>query len=128
MDHNRLEPGTTYYYRISVVDRWNNEGALSETMAVTTLAPGEKNMVPLRVEGLRAILVSPSAHRISSTSCFAPVANRTFTATTFIVRPEPVSSRMTPPALDSPMRTASSKGPAFTATWLKSIAGAIMTT
>ena len=57
--NNRLEPGTTYYYRVSAVDRWNNEGPLSAPLAATTLRSDQKNMAPLRVEGLRAILVSP---------------------------------------------------------------------
>jgi hypothetical protein len=56
---NRLEPGTTSYYRVSAVDRWNNEGPLSMSVAATTLKSDQKNMVPLRVECLRAILVSP---------------------------------------------------------------------
>jgi hypothetical protein len=41
------------------VDRWNNEGPLSIPVAATTLKSDQKNMVPLRVECLRAILVSP---------------------------------------------------------------------
>src|ERR1035437_6715843 len=57
--NNHLEPATTYYYRVAAVDRWNNEGPLSEPFAATTLKSSQKNMTPLRVEGLRAILVSP---------------------------------------------------------------------
>ena len=57
--NNRLEPATTYYYRVAAVDRWNNEGPLSDTIAATTLKSSQKNMLPLRVKGLRAILVSP---------------------------------------------------------------------
>jgi hypothetical protein len=57
--NNRLEPETTYYYRISAVDRWNNEGPLSPVLTATTFKASEKNMQPLRVEGLRAVLVSP---------------------------------------------------------------------
>ena len=57
--NNRLEPATTYYYRVAAVDRWNNEGPLSLPFAATTLKSSQKNMRPLRVEGLRAILVSP---------------------------------------------------------------------
>jgi hypothetical protein len=57
--NNRLEPATTYYYRVSAVDRWNNEGRPSAPFAATTLPSDQKNMVPLRVECLRAILVSP---------------------------------------------------------------------
>ena len=57
--NNRLEPATTYYYRVAAVDRWNNEGPLSAPFAATTLKSSQKNMVPLRVECLRAIFVSP---------------------------------------------------------------------
>ena len=57
--NNRLEPATTYYYRVAAVGRWNNEGPLSEPFAATTLKSSQKNMTPLRVEGLRAVLVSP---------------------------------------------------------------------
>jgi hypothetical protein len=57
--NNRLEPATTSYYRVAAVDRWNNEGPLSATFAATTLNSSQKNMAPLRVEGLRAVLVSP---------------------------------------------------------------------
>ncbi|HOX55743.1 MAG TPA: glycoside hydrolase family 38 C-terminal domain-containing protein [Candidatus Paceibacterota bacterium] len=57
--NNRLEPATTYYYRVSMVDRWNNEGPLSPPVAATTLRSDEQNMPPLRVECLRAVLISP---------------------------------------------------------------------
>ena len=57
--NNRLEPATTYYYRLCAVDRWNNQGPLSAPFAATTLRSDQKNMAPLRVECLRAILVSP---------------------------------------------------------------------
>ena len=57
--NNRLEPAMTSYYRIAAVDRWNNEGPLSAPFPATTLKSSQKNMTPLRVEGLRAILVSP---------------------------------------------------------------------
>jgi chitodextrinase len=60
------------------VDRWNNEGPLSAPFAATTLKSSQKNMSPLRVEGLRAILVSPiSPHRFVNllfrTSCESDV-------------------------------------------------------
>ena len=76
--NNRLEPGTTYYYRVAAVDRWNNEGPLSAPFAAATLQSSQKNMVPLRVEGLRAILVSPiSPHNFVNllfrTSCESDV-------------------------------------------------------
>lgn len=57
--NNRLEPSTTYYYRVAAVDRWNNESSPSPPVAVTTLTPADINMSPRRVECLRAILVSP---------------------------------------------------------------------
>jgi chitodextrinase len=76
--NNRLEPATTSYYRVAAVDRWNNEGPLSEPFAATTLKSSQKNMAPLRVEGLRAILVSPiSPHNFVNllfrTSCESDV-------------------------------------------------------
>jgi hypothetical protein len=57
--NNRLEPATTYYYRVAAVDRWYNEGLPSMPVPATTLKSDQKNMAPLRVECLRAILVSP---------------------------------------------------------------------
>jgi Glycosyl hydrolases family 38 N-terminal domain/Glycosyl hydrolases family 38 C-terminal domain/Glycosyl hydrolases family 38 C-terminal beta sandwich domain len=57
--NNRLEPATTYYYRVAAVDRWNDEMPLSAPGSATTLRSDQKNMTPLRVECLRAILVSP---------------------------------------------------------------------
>jgi hypothetical protein len=59
--NSRLEPRTTYYYRVAAVDRGNHEGPASTAVAARTLDPKEKNLVPLRVEGLRAIAVSPIA-------------------------------------------------------------------
>ena len=57
--NNRVEPQTTYYYRIIAVDGGNQAGQHSEAVAVTTLASTVKDMTPLPVEGLKAILVSP---------------------------------------------------------------------
>ena len=59
--NNRLEPKTAYYYRVAPVDRANNEGPACAPVAATTLNSQEGNMIPLRVQGLRAILVSPLA-------------------------------------------------------------------
>ena len=56
--NRRLEPDTTYYYRIAAVDRWNNQGPLSPPVAAKTLFTSEKNAVPMQVQALRAILVS----------------------------------------------------------------------
>jgi hypothetical protein len=57
--NNRLEPDTTYYYRVAAVNRWNNQGAASPPVAITTLKVTDKNMAPLSVACLRAVLVSP---------------------------------------------------------------------
>jgi hypothetical protein len=57
--NNRLEPETNYYYRVAAVDRWNNQGPLSAAAAVTTLKSSESHRLPLRVECLQAIPVSP---------------------------------------------------------------------
>jgi hypothetical protein len=57
--NNRVEPETTYYYRVSAVDRWNNESPASAAVKATTLKSGEKNALPNRVERLSAILISP---------------------------------------------------------------------
>ena len=56
--NRRLEPDTTYYYRIAPVDRWNNQGPVSPPVAVKTLRSSEKNAVPIQVQALRAILIS----------------------------------------------------------------------
>ena len=61
--NNRLEPATTYYYRVAAVDRWNREGPASPAVAVATMKPSEKNMLPMAVERLIAIPVSPISHR-----------------------------------------------------------------
>jgi hypothetical protein len=57
--NNRVEPETRYYYCVAAVDRWNNEGPRSPVAAVATFKSNVKNMVPLGVEGLRAIVISP---------------------------------------------------------------------
>ncbi|MCX6900145.1 MAG: glycosyl hydrolase-related protein [Verrucomicrobia bacterium] len=59
--HNRLEPQTTYYYRVAAADRWNNEGPPSPAVVVTTLSSAVKNARPLPVEGLAAVHVSEVA-------------------------------------------------------------------
>jgi fibronectin type 3 domain-containing protein len=56
--NRRLEPDTTYYYRIAPVDRWNNQGTVSQPIAVKTLRTSERNAVPLQVQALHAILIS----------------------------------------------------------------------
>jgi hypothetical protein len=57
--NNRLEPETAYFYRVSAVDRWNNESAATAAVKATTLKSSESNAVPNRVERLSAILISP---------------------------------------------------------------------
>jgi hypothetical protein len=57
--NRQLEPDRTYYYRVAAVDRWNNEGPVSGAVAGKTLKTSEGNAVPLRVEALRAIVISP---------------------------------------------------------------------
>jgi hypothetical protein len=56
---NRLEPDTTYYYKIVEADRWNNVGSASDAIKVTTLSSSVKNSLPVKVEGLHAFSVSP---------------------------------------------------------------------
>ncbi len=57
--NNRVAPETTYYYRVSCVDRWNNESPASAAVKATTLRSSERNALPNRVERLSAILISP---------------------------------------------------------------------
>jgi hypothetical protein len=57
--NNRVEPDTTYYYRVSWVDRWNNESPASAAVKATTMKSSEANARPNRVERLSAVLVSP---------------------------------------------------------------------
>ncbi len=57
--NDRVEPETTYYYRVSAIDRWNNESPASAAVKATTLKSSEKNALPNRVERLSAILISP---------------------------------------------------------------------
>lgn len=59
--NNRLSPATAYYYRVAAVYPGNQEGPASEAVAATTAGAEGKNLVPLKVEGLRAIPVSPIA-------------------------------------------------------------------
>jgi hypothetical protein len=59
--NNRLEPDTTYYYRVAAVDGLNNEGPICAPVPVTTLKSSEKDGPPLEVEGFRAFVVSDVA-------------------------------------------------------------------
>jgi hypothetical protein len=56
--NRKVEPDTTYYYRVAPVDRWNNMGRVSEPIAARTLRPSEKHALPLQVQALRAIRIS----------------------------------------------------------------------
>lgn len=76
--NNRLQPETTYYYRVAAVDRANREGPVSAARMVKTLASAQANMPPQKVEALRAVLVSPLApfnfvNLLFRTSCEADV-------------------------------------------------------
>jgi hypothetical protein len=57
--NNRLEPATTYYYRVAAVDRWNREGPASPAVPATTMKSSERHAPPLEVQRLTAVLVSP---------------------------------------------------------------------
>jgi hypothetical protein len=61
--NNRLEPETTYYYRVSWLDRWNNESPASAAVMATTLKSSVQSAVPNRVERLSAIPVIPLGQR-----------------------------------------------------------------
>ena len=102
--NNRLEPDTTYYYRVAAVDRWNNESAASPPVAVTTLKATDKNMAPLSVACLRAILVSPLSrfnvvNLLWRTSCESDVRQYEIHRS-----PPPVSHRIVRRASAWPMR------------------------
>ena len=56
---NRLEPATTYYYKVVAADRWNNLGPASTATQATTLSSQTGNSIPVKVEGLHAFSVSP---------------------------------------------------------------------
>ncbi len=56
---NRLDPATTYFYKVAAVDRWNDEGPASEAVRVTTMKASENAAAPARVEGLYVVNVSP---------------------------------------------------------------------
>lgn len=55
-----LAPGTTYYYRVVPVDRANNPGAPGPVAIVATPSSAQTNLPPVAVEGLRAVLISPT--------------------------------------------------------------------
>ena len=59
---SKLEPNTTYYYKVSAVNSQNNEGPLSSEIKVVTSDPLLKNCAPSPVLGLRGYLVSNVGH------------------------------------------------------------------
>jgi hypothetical protein len=76
--NNRLEHETTYYYRVSWVDRWNREWPITEAVKATTLKSSEKNALPNRVERLSAVPVNPPGQKgyvnlLFRTSCESDV-------------------------------------------------------
>ena len=56
---NRIEPTTTYYYRIQAVGPFNTQSSASQPVEAKTLSPREKNSIPNKVLGLAATSVSP---------------------------------------------------------------------
>ena len=59
--HNRLDENTTYHYRVVPVDRFNNQGDMSEVIHCTTMASDVADAAPLKVEGVYTVHVSPLA-------------------------------------------------------------------
>ena len=56
---NKIEPATTYYYRVQAVGSLTAESAPSQPVRVATLSAQEKNSLPNKVLGLAATSVSP---------------------------------------------------------------------
>jgi hypothetical protein len=56
---NRIEPATTYFYRVESVGPLNTRSTPSRPIRVTTLSSSEKNSPPNKVLGLAATAVSP---------------------------------------------------------------------
>ncbi|TWO34671.1 hypothetical protein E1J38_002100 [Seonamhaeicola sediminis] len=59
--HKRVEPNTTYYYRVQPVDKANNRGNTSQAVKCTTLKSDEKNAKPNKVQGVYTAHVSSLA-------------------------------------------------------------------
>jgi len=59
---SKLEPNTTYYYKVSAVDNQNNESPLSHELKVVTADPSVSNSKPSKVLGVRGYLVSNVGH------------------------------------------------------------------
>jgi hypothetical protein len=60
-----LNPKTIYYYRIVPVDRFSNPGSPSAVVTTTTPASERVNLLPVAVEGVRPILVSPISEKFN---------------------------------------------------------------
>jgi hypothetical protein len=56
---NKLEPATTYFYRVEAVSPSNRRSSVSKPVPVTTLSSSDKNSPPNKVVGLAATPVSP---------------------------------------------------------------------
>ncbi|APY11524.1 hypothetical protein BWZ22_09835 [Seonamhaeicola sp. S2-3] len=59
--HKRVEPNTTYYYKVEPVDEFNNRGIASQTIKCTTLKTEEADAKPNKVQGVYTVHVSPLA-------------------------------------------------------------------
>lgn len=59
--HKRVEPNTTYYYRVQPVDKFNNRGVASQLIQCTTLKTEEADAKPNKVQGVYTVHVSPLA-------------------------------------------------------------------
>jgi len=59
--HHRVEPKTTYYYRVQPVDKFNNRGKASEIIKCTTLNTAQLDAKPSKVLGVYTAHVSTLA-------------------------------------------------------------------
>ena len=59
--HKRLDENTTYYYRVVPVDRFNNQGRVSEVIECTTSPTSVADAIPMKVRGVYTVHVSPLA-------------------------------------------------------------------
>jgi len=59
--HMRLDEDTRYYYRVVPVDRFNNQGKVSEVIECTTLPTSVADALPMKVQGVYTVHVSPLA-------------------------------------------------------------------
>lgn len=59
--HRRVDPNTTYYYRVQAVDKFNNRGSASKAVKCTTLKSEQADARPNKVQGVYTAHVSPLA-------------------------------------------------------------------